>query len=769
LNIPVAKLLWDQHTAQPVKRASPFLIQYDFAKAAQVFSHGAASRTGLWAQMRQAFEMARAGQWRAAAAQFLGVAASDRSLAFQAHYHEGLCHLQADQIRLAAVAFERAALIKSDDFGLRLYQGIADHLLGLYGRANAHWWAALQMESNETITALLRQYFTIDRNPERFALYPFCQGRGIDVGCGSYKTHPDALGIDLIPFGKLGQVGSISDRPSQAGVVASGDGLPLADASLDYVMARHNLEHYNDPILALSEWQRVLKPGGVLGIILPDERFQDSIQLDPTHKHVFTPGSLKRILDLMNGFDIVYLDKLLYRWSFICVAQKRPAPQNRRLDYTAVIQAFEVAQVREQARRYRDNGFDEMAAQCDAYAVSCLGRAVKPRGSDTLSSFNAPEPMSHHEDKGDRAFSHPTSIPSTASLYMGLVQGQGYGWGVCSRNLIQEISKIRTVAVLHPDNDATENQSVPGTLFQALINVEFDPLLPRVRGRRNYGYTFFENELNRRSMENARGYDRVISGSTWCHERMLEKGITNGAVLIQGIDPAIFYPVQSTANPERFVIFSGGKFELRKGQDLVLRAVQIMQEKYPDVWLVNCWYNLWPASTRLMAYSRHIRFQHRDHERWADTMRRTYTDNGLDSQRITTYELIPQTDQRALYAGTDVGLFPNRCEGGTNLVLMEYMACAKPVIAANTSGHKDVVNERNALLLNRMAPFNVMDANGQLIGRWQEPSLDEIIAQLEHAYHHRDAVARIGHQAGQDLKQFTWAHSARRLLEIMGS
>jgi SAM-dependent methyltransferase len=47
---------------------------------------------------------------------------------------------------------------------------------------------------------------------------------------------------------------------------------PLDDASQDFVIANHLLEHLTDPIGALAEWYRVLKPGGVLFLALPDKR-----------------------------------------------------------------------------------------------------------------------------------------------------------------------------------------------------------------------------------------------------------------------------------------------------------------------------------------------------------------------------------------------------------------------------------------------------------------------------------------------------------------
>ncbi len=437
-------------------------------------------------------------------------------------------------------------------------------------------------------------------------------------------------------------------------------------------------------------------------------------------------------------------------------------PFNLQALYHFAMMYVELEKVGRQCMRRED--FDSILATLRNHPE---GHKMEERILNRWHALESPAAVSE-TPKNAAVASQPKTSPVTRfPIHLGLVRGEGYGWGVCSRNLIQELSKLRSVRVLDAPDSSADDSALDGVLFQALVNVDFDPMFPKARAQHNFGYTFFENELTGRSIENAKRYDKVLGGSTWCLERMREKGIFNCDVLVQGIDPELFYPGNDPTDPERFVIFSGGKFELRKGQDLVLRAVKIMQEKYPDVWLVNCWYNLWPASTRLMGYSNHIRFEHRDNEPWTATMQRTYEANGLDSRRIVTCELMPQNLQRDLYSRTDIGLFPNRCEGGTNLVLMEYMACAKPVIASNNSGHKDIVNERNALLLNRMSPFNVMDGKGEVIARWQDPSLDEIVAHLEHAYHDRQKIRQIGVQAGIDLKNFTWAHSAQRLLQII--
>jgi SAM-dependent methyltransferase len=46
----------------------------------------------------------------------------------------------------------------------------------------------------------------------------------------------------------------------------------VADATYDFVVASHVLEHIANPLRALQEWKRVLKPGGALLILVPDRR-----------------------------------------------------------------------------------------------------------------------------------------------------------------------------------------------------------------------------------------------------------------------------------------------------------------------------------------------------------------------------------------------------------------------------------------------------------------------------------------------------------------
>lgn len=52
-------------------------------------------------------------------------------------------------------------------------------------------------------------------------------------------------------------------------IVAPGDDLPFENNSVDFILSSHVLEHFYDPIKALKEWYRVIRPGGYIFAIIP--------------------------------------------------------------------------------------------------------------------------------------------------------------------------------------------------------------------------------------------------------------------------------------------------------------------------------------------------------------------------------------------------------------------------------------------------------------------------------------------------------------------
>jgi SAM-dependent methyltransferase len=56
----------------------------------------------------------------------------------------------------------------------------------------------------------------------------------------------------------------------------------IADHAYDYLLSSHNLEHIANPVRALKEWMRVVKPGGAIIVILPDYRHTFDHRRQPT-------------------------------------------------------------------------------------------------------------------------------------------------------------------------------------------------------------------------------------------------------------------------------------------------------------------------------------------------------------------------------------------------------------------------------------------------------------------------------------------------------
>lgn len=94
----------------------------------------------------------------------------------------------------------------------------------------------------------------------------FCKGRGIEIGsCGRHLVSGSML-VDLITnYSHI--------NPYHVDYIADAHDLPkIASGSLDYVCASHVLEHLANPIRALWEWVRILKPGGIIWLKIPDKR-----------------------------------------------------------------------------------------------------------------------------------------------------------------------------------------------------------------------------------------------------------------------------------------------------------------------------------------------------------------------------------------------------------------------------------------------------------------------------------------------------------------
>ncbi|KAK3254663.1 hypothetical protein CYMTET_36129 [Cymbomonas tetramitiformis] len=119
--------------------------------------------------------------------------------------------------------------------------------------------------------------------------------------------------------------------------------------------------------------------------------------------------------------------------------------------------------------------------------------------------------------------------------------------------------------------------------------------------------------------------DTLLVGSKWTKEVMARRILqyndrhpgapvkTEVSLVYQGID-AKQYPhrgpppalATKTAAPLPFIVFSGGKLEYRKGQDIIIGAFKKFRQIVPEAKLVTAWHSLYPQLIEGVAMSGHL-------------------------------------------------------------------------------------------------------------------------------------------------------------------
>lgn len=101
--------------------------------------------------------------------------------------------------------------------------------------------------------------------------------------------------------------------------------LPFEDNSFSLILANHVVEHLpGDVTPILQDWLRVLKSGGVMGLILPDQSFVDVLAIDKDHKHAWTAEQFRQeISPLLQVAELTEFNGLRNNFSFEIVMVKR--------------------------------------------------------------------------------------------------------------------------------------------------------------------------------------------------------------------------------------------------------------------------------------------------------------------------------------------------------------------------------------------------------------------------------------------------------------
>jgi len=190
----------------------------------------------------------------------------------------------------------------------------------------------------------------------RERLAPLLKGAGIDIGCGKDPILPDCCRFDR-------EEGNAQELREPAG-------------AFDWVYSSHALEHMPRPEEALHNWWNLVRPGGLMVILVPDEdAYEQGVwpsTFNDEHCHSFTvlkqqswcPAS-RNLLDVVRQLPLVKIRR-------IEIIDERP-PEAERRDWTLDGRVCHIELVLEKLQRAYRYG---TSLQQLAYCPACRGSVI---------------------------------------------------------------------------------------------------------------------------------------------------------------------------------------------------------------------------------------------------------------------------------------------------------------------------------------------------------------------------------------------------------
>lgn len=296
---------------------------------------------------------------------------------------------------------------------------------------------------------------------------------------------------------------------------------------------------------------------------------------------------------------------------------------------------------------------------------------------------------------------------------------------------------------------------------------------PRCQAKRQAAVTFFERSaLDPGYIQRLAPYELVVTGSHWNQQVLERSGFQKGLMIHQGVDCSRFNP---TPIPRLFqrplVVFSGGKLEARKGQDLVLRAFQRVLEQIPDALLIACWSNVGNVGLGTIADCDGI--VGAPDQGSDQALRDWLAANGLPERNVYVPPLLVNAQIPALIKQADAAVFLSRCEGGTNLMAMESLACAVPTLISSNTGHLDLqamAMDHCVALPRSEQPVQgdyLKGYGGDPAGDWGETDPEAVAQQLMAIAADREGWRQRGQRGAASMPDLSWRRSMARLLETL--
>jgi glycosyltransferase involved in cell wall biosynthesis len=286
------------------------------------------------------------------------------------------------------------------------------------------------------------------------------------------------------------------------------------------------------------------------------------------------------------------------------------------------------------------------------------------------------------------------------------------------------------------------------------------------------------NQFKPNELHHLKSQDVVFANSHWAGEVLRDNGVPEGNIFFSplGVDTSVFrfnpYMMDKDLPGKPTVFLNVGKWELRKGHDVLLEAFNRAFEPTDNVRLVMNCHN--PCRSIL------IRSDEDSQKYNDDWMRSYFTSKMRPKIHFTPGRLPTQADVAALMESADCGVFPSRAEGW-GLESAEMLAMGKHVIITNYSAHTEYADETNAHLIqiDRLEDahdghwFDATDPswNGTP-GQWAElgeSQIDQLVEHLRRVHRLKQEGKLRPNLAGvESMKRLSWDNTAAEILGVLG-
>ncbi len=287
----------------------------------------------------------------------------------------------------------------------------------------------------------------------------------------------------------------------------------------------------------------------------------------------------------------------------------------------------------------------------------------------------------------------------------------------------------------------------------------------RLYGKPSVGVVFLEEaRLTPEGRARAERFALIVAGSSWNERVLRANGVTAVTTVLQGVDTALYHPgPRAGLFPGRFVVFSGGKLEFRKGQDLVLAAFRAFHQRHREALLLTAWHSPW-SDLAASAVAHPGLVAPRQAEDGTPDVVGWAVANGIPPDAVVSVGRAPNIVMPHVIREADVALFANRAEGGTNPVAMECLASGVPCILSANTGHLDLLQDDMALPLNCQGPVPARDQDTQ---DWGESDIEEMLEKLETVWRDRSASAAMAARGVARMAEMTWQRQIGYLVRAL--